>query len=47
MLELYFSVGRMYVMNAFFMSAGWREENPRKKTPTLSSFCENIADMKV
>ena len=35
MLELNSGVGRMQVMNAVFISAGWRDENPRKKSPAL------------
>jgi len=35
MLELNSSDGRIYVINAFFIRAIWRDENPQKKTPTL------------
>ena len=35
MLELNSSDGRIYVINAFFIRAIWRDENPRKKTLTL------------
>jgi len=31
MLELNSSVKRMQVINTFLTSAGWRDENPRKK----------------
>ena len=35
MLELNSNDGRKYVINVFFIRAIWRDENPRKKTPTL------------